>query len=108
MEILFDGVRYLLKLAHVANTEFVEALPTAFMKPFSGGAARGMMLETFATHGVDSFIGKMAATFQGSTETTFYVLAVYFGSRSEEHTSELQSRPHLVCRLLLEKKKKYI
>lgn len=80
MEILFDGVRYLLKLAHVANTEFVEALPTAFMKPFSGGAARGMMLETFATHGVDSFIGKMAATFQGSTETTFYVLAVYFGS----------------------------
>src|SRR5690554_6974535 len=100
MEILFDGVRYLLKLAHVANTEFVEALPTAFMKPFSGGAARGMMLETFATHGVDSFIGKMAATFQGSTETTFYVL------RSEEHTSELQSRPHLVCRLLLEKKKK--
>lgn len=80
MEMLFDGIRYLLKLAHVANTEFVEALPTAFMKPFSGGAARGMMLEAFATHGVDSFIGKMAATFQGSTETTFYVLAVYFGS----------------------------
>ena len=80
MEILFDGIRYLLKLASVANTEFIEALPTAFMKPFSGGAARGMMLETFTTHGVDSFVGKMAATFQGSTETTFYVLAVYFGS----------------------------
>jgi len=80
MEMLFDGLRYLLKLAHVVNTEFIEALPTAFMKPFSGGAARGMMLETFATHGVDSFIAKMAATFQGSTETTFYVLAVYFGS----------------------------
>ncbi|RYM32082.1 hypothetical protein ERX46_15480 [Brumimicrobium glaciale] len=80
MEIMFDGIRYLLKLASVANTEFIEALPTAFMKPFSGGAARGMMLETFSTHGVDSFVGKMAATFQGSTETTFYVLAVYFGS----------------------------
>lgn len=80
MEMMFDGLRYLLKLAAVANTEFIEALPTAFMKPFSGGAARGMMLETFSTHGVDSFIGKMSATFQGSTETTFYVLAVYFGS----------------------------
>lgn len=80
MELLFEGIRYLLELAYVANTEFVEALPTAFMKPFSGGAARGMMLETFSTHGVDSFVGKMAATFQGSTETTFYVLAVYFGS----------------------------
>lgn len=80
MEMFFDGIRYLLRVAHVANTEFVEALPTAFMKPFSGGAARGMMLETFATHGVDSFVAKMAATFQGSTETTFYVLAVYFGS----------------------------
>ena len=80
MELMFDGIRYLLKLAAVANTEFIEALPTAFMKPFSGGAARGMMLETFSTHGVDSFVGKMSATFQGSTETTFYVLAVYFGS----------------------------
>lgn len=80
MEMMFDGLRYLLKLAAVGNTEFIEALPTAFMKPFSGGAARGMMLETFSTHGVDSFIGKMSATFQGSTETTFYVLAVYFGS----------------------------
>lgn len=80
MEMLFDGVRYLLELAYVTNTQFVEALPTAFMKPFSGGASRGMMLEAFETHGVDSFVGKMAATFQGSTETTFYVLAVYFGS----------------------------
>ncbi|PKR80830.1 hypothetical protein CW751_08670 [Brumimicrobium salinarum] len=80
MEILFEGLRYLLELMAITNTKFIEALPTAFMKPFSGGAARGMMLETFATHGVDSFIGKMSATFQGSTETTFYVLAVYFGS----------------------------
>jgi spore maturation protein SpmB len=50
------------------------------MKPFSGSAARGLMLETFESHGVDSFVGKLAATFQGSTETTFYVLAIYFGS----------------------------
>ena len=62
------------------TTEFVDALPTAFMKPFSGSAARGLMLETFETHGVDSFVGKLSATFQGSTETTFYVLAIYFGS----------------------------
>ncbi|WP_107037827.1 nucleoside recognition domain-containing protein [Brumimicrobium mesophilum] len=80
MDMLFEGIRFLLNLAAITNTEFIEALPTAFMKPFSGGAARGMMLETFSTHGVDSFVGKMAATFQGSTETTFYVLAVYFGS----------------------------
>ena len=50
------------------------------MKPLSGGGARGLMLDTFNQYGVDSFIGKLAATFQGSTETTFYVIAVYFGS----------------------------
>lgn len=86
MDMLFEGIRFLLHLAAITNTEFIEALPTAFMKPFSGGAARGMMLETFTTHGVDSFIGKMAATFQGSTETTFYVLAVYFGSVGIKNT----------------------
>ena len=80
MEMLFDGVRYALNALSIAHTEFVEALPTAFMKPFSGSAARGMMLETFSTHGVDSFVAKMAATFQGATDTTFYILAVYFGS----------------------------
>lgn len=80
MEILFDGVKHTLHYVGIMSTEFVDALPTAFMKPFSGGAARGMMLEAFDTHGVDSFVGKLAATFQGSTETTFYVLAVYFGS----------------------------
>src|SRR5699024_8036714 len=78
MEMLFDGVKQGLHLIGVMHTEFVEALPTAFMKPFSGSAARGMMLETFSTHGVDSFVAKMAATFQGSTDTTFYILAVYF------------------------------
>ncbi|MBW7867768.1 MAG: spore maturation protein [Brumimicrobium sp.] len=80
MELLFDGVRYAVNQMGVTNTDFIEALPTAFMKPFSGSASRGMMLETFNTHGVDSFVGRMAATFQGATDTTFYILAVYFGS----------------------------
>jgi spore maturation protein SpmA len=62
------------------NTAFVDALPTAFMKPLSGSGARAMLLETMATQGVDSFAARTAAAIQGSTETTFYVLAVYFGS----------------------------
>ncbi|ROS05080.1 spore maturation protein SpmA [Sinobacterium caligoides] len=62
------------------DTRFVDALPTAIMKPFSGSGARAMMLEAMAHHGVDSFAGRLAAIFQGSTETTFYVLAVYFGA----------------------------
>lgn len=62
------------------NTDFVPALPTAFMKPFSGAGARGMMVEAMNSYGADSFVGKLASTFQGSTDTTFYVLAVYFGS----------------------------
>ena len=62
------------------NTDFVPALPTAFMKPFSGAGARGMMVEVMNSYGADSFVGKLASTFQGSTDTTFYVLAVYFGS----------------------------
>lgn len=62
------------------DTRFVDALPTAFMKPLSGSGARAMMLETMNTHGVDSFPALIAATVQGSTETTFYVLAVYFGA----------------------------
>lgn len=62
------------------NTDFIQALPTAFMKPLSGSGARAMMLETMNTHGVDSFAATVAAIMQGSTETTFYVLAVYFGS----------------------------
>lgn len=62
------------------DTRFVEALPTALMKPFSGSGARAMMLETMESQGVDSLVGKMVATIQGSTETTFYVLTVYFGA----------------------------
>jgi spore maturation protein SpmB len=62
------------------DTEFVGALPTAFMKPLSGSGARGMMVEAFNHYGVDSFVGRLAATFQGSTETTFYTIAVYYGA----------------------------
>ncbi|MCB8888901.1 nucleoside recognition domain-containing protein [Vreelandella malpeensis] len=73
------GVRYLVE-GLGGDTRFVDALPTAFIKPLSGGGARAMMIETMDTFGVDSFPGLLAATLQGSTETTFYVLAVYFGA----------------------------
>jgi spore maturation protein SpmA len=62
------------------STDFVEALPTAFMKPLSGSAARGMNLEIMKLHGPDSFIGRLSSIFRGATETTFYIIAVYFGS----------------------------
>jgi spore maturation protein SpmA len=62
------------------NTEFVPALPVAFMKPLSGSGARGLMLDVMKTYGADSFVGRVASTIQGGTETTFYILAVYFGS----------------------------
>ncbi|MCL4146979.1 UNVERIFIED_CONTAM: hypothetical protein GTU68_009922 [Idotea baltica] len=74
-----DGVRWLFSYFGL-DTRFVDALPTAFVKPFSGSAARAMLIETMQTHGVDSFPALVAATVQGSTETTFYVLAVYFGA----------------------------
>ncbi|MDA3880469.1 MAG: hypothetical protein PF436_08780 [Prolixibacteraceae bacterium] len=68
------------------NADFVEALPTAFMKPLSGSGARGMMIDAMNTHGADSFVGRLASTFQGSTDTTFYVLAVYFGAVGIKNT----------------------
>jgi spore maturation protein SpmB len=68
------------------NTDFVQAMPTALMKPLSGSGARAMMLETMNTYGVDSYPATLAAILQGSTETTFYVLAVYFGSVGIRHT----------------------
>jgi spore maturation protein SpmB len=77
------------------NTDFIQALPTAFMKPLSGSGARAMMLETMHTYGVDSFPGQLSAVIQGSTETTFYVLAVYFGSVGIRH-----GRHALACGLL--------
>ena len=79
LDFLLDGIRW---MAHHAgwDTRFVDALPTALVKPFSGSAARAMMLETMTHFGVDSFPALLSAVVQGSTETTFYVLAVYFGS----------------------------
>ena len=68
------------------DTRFVDALPTAIMKPLSGSGARAMMIETMNAHGADSFAGRLASIFQGSTETTFYVLAVYFGAVGIKHT----------------------
>lgn len=68
------------------NTDFVPALPTALMKPLSGSGARGMMVEAMQTYGVDSFVGRLASTIQGSTETTFYTLAVYYGAVSVKNT----------------------
>ena len=79
LDFALDGVRWLVQ-AGGFDTRFVDALPTALVKPFSGSAARAMLIETMKTHGVDSFAALTAATVQGSTETTFYVLAVYFGS----------------------------
>ena len=88
------AVEYLLTLFGF-NTDFVQALPTALMKPLSGSGARAMMLETMNTHGVDSFPAKLAAVMQGSTETTFYVLAVYFGSVGIRHV-----RHAIACALI--------
>lgn len=79
LSLILDGVRWVVELAG-GDTRFVEGLPTALVKPLSGSAARAMMIETMQFHGVDSFAGLLAATIQGSTETTFYVLAVYFGA----------------------------
>ena len=79
LDFLLDGVRWGVERAGV-DSRWVDGLPTALMRPLSGSGARGMMLETMETHGADSFAGRLVSTIQGSTETTFYVLAVYFGS----------------------------
>lgn len=79
MNYVVEAIRWSVNFAGL-DTTFVEALPTALMKPLSGGAARGMMVDTMSSYGVNSFVGKLACTFQGATDTTFYILAVYFGS----------------------------
>ncbi len=76
---LIEGLRAFFSWTGV-NTDFVDALPTAFMKPLSGAGARGLMIDAMTTHGADSFVGRLACTFQGATDTTFYIIAVYFGS----------------------------
>ena len=85
LDLLLDGLRSLLAVTG-ADLRWVDTLPTALMKPLSGSGARAMMIDTMNQYGVDSFQGRMAATLQGSTETTFYVLAVYFGAAGIRHT----------------------
>ena len=79
MDLLTDGVAALLRWCG-ADDRIVGALPTALMKPLSGSGARGMMVDAMQTYGADSFVGRLSCIFQGSTDTTFYILAVYFGS----------------------------
>ena len=86
LDALIEGIKIALISIGVTATEFVDALPVAFMKPFSGSGSRALMIESWTTFGVDSFVGRLAATFQGSTETTFYVLAVYFGAVKVKNT----------------------
>ncbi len=94
MDMLIKGISNTIALCGM-NTDFVEALPTAIMKPLSGSGARGMMIDAMQTHGVDSFVGRLSCIFQGSTDTTFYILAVYFGSVSVRNT-----RHAVTCGLL--------
>lgn len=82
---LIDGFRTFFNWLGM-NTAFVEALPTALMKPLSGAGARGMMVDAMNTHGADSFIGRLSSIFQGTSDTTFYVIAVYFGAISVKNT----------------------
>ena len=96
LDMVLSGIRWAVGLTGW-DARFVDALPTALVKPFSGSAARAMLIETMQSHGVDSFAAQVAATIQGSTETTFYVLAVYFGAVG------IQRARHAVgCALLAE------
>ena len=94
MDMLIDGIAWCVEQCGI-NTDFVGALPTAFMKPLSGSGARGLMLEAMQTYGADSFIGRLSCMFQGSTDTTFYILAVYFGCVNIKYT-----RHAVACGLL--------
>lgn len=85
MDMLVEGIAWCVRGCGL-DDQFVGALPTAFMKPLSGSGARGLMLEAMDNYGADSFIGRLSCIFQGSTDTTFYVLAVYFGSISVKNT----------------------
>ncbi|MHA7608876.1 nucleoside recognition domain-containing protein [Elizabethkingia meningoseptica] len=84
-DVILDGMKYLASLSHL-DTRFVDGLPTALIKPLSGSGARGMMVDTMQTFGPDSFQGRLSAILQGSSDTTFYVIAVYFGAVSIRDT----------------------
>ena len=94
MDMLIGGIKWVVE-ACGGNTDFVGALPTALMKPLSGSGARGMMVDAMTTYGADSFVGRLSCIFQGSTDTTFYILAVYFGSGGVRYT-----RHAVACGLL--------
>ena len=94
MDMLIDGIKWSVE-ACGGNSDFVGALPTALMKPLSGSGARGMMVDAMTTYGADSFIGRLSCIFQGSTDTTFYILAVYFGS-----VGIVKTRHAVTCGLL--------
>ena len=84
-DMLINGFRHLFALMGT-DTRFVDGLPTAIIKPFSGGAARGMMVDAMKTFGADSFAGRLSCILQGSSDTTFYVIAVYFGAINIKNT----------------------
>ena len=94
MDMLIDGIKWSVE-ACGGNSDFVGALPTALMKPLSGSGARGMMVDAMTTYGADSCIGRLSCIFQGSTDTTFYILAVYFGS-----VGIVKTRHAVTCGLL--------
>lgn len=85
MDLVIEGAARFCAFIGV-NSDFVEALPTALMKPLSGSGARGMMVDAMKTHGADSFVGKLSSTLQGATDTTFYIIAVYFGAVGIKNT----------------------
>ena len=94
MDMLISGIRSAVEFSGL-DSQFVGALPTALMKPLSGSGARGMMVDAMTTYGADSFVGRLSCIFQGSTDTTFYILAVYFGSVGIRYT-----RHAVACGLL--------
>jgi len=94
MDLVMNGISWVLACFGIGN-DVVPALPTAFMKPLSGGGARGMMIDAMKTFGADSFAGRLSSMFQGATDTTFYIIAVYFGSVGIKKT-----RHALTCALI--------
>ena len=94
MDMLIGSIRWCVEATGL-NAQWVDAMPTALMKPLSGSGARGMMVDAMTTYGADSFIGRLSCIFQGSTDTTFYILAVYFGS-----VGVVKTRHAVACGLL--------
>lgn len=94
LDYVVNGLKYAVEFAGL-NSDFIPAMPTAFMKPLSGGGARAMMIETMKSHGADSFAGRLTCIFQGAADTTFFIVALYFGAVGVKH-----SRYAVTCSLL--------